>query len=225
MGETIFDVGACRAMREGARGGAAEPAHERPMELRPFYTAIGIVTLAFFASVSTRNDLWTWYTLLGLGLLLGATGFARGGRLRLEPRAAWLLALVLSMHYLGGSLSGLHRFGGVNGLYYAFPWWDNAVHALGAAAVAVAAHAWLRDVRGLSPTAGVLLAVATASLVGVVVELYEFANFLAFGTVDQGFYTNTVLDLYYNVVGATLGALAHLRLTRRRAEDAPPVHA
>jgi hypothetical protein len=52
-----------------------------------------------------------------------------------------------------------------------------------------------------------LAAVGLAVLLGVVVELHEFGGFVAFGTVDQGFYTNTMLDLYHDVLGAGAAAV------------------
>ncbi len=95
-------------------------------------------------------------------------------------------------------------------MYYALPWWDNVVHFLGAGAAGVAA-AYLLAPR-MTPTKGtIFVAGCVASFLGMVVELYEFTGFLWFGTVDQGYYTNTLLDLYYNALGAFTGAWLWLR--------------
>lgn len=130
--------------------------------------------------------------------------------------AVWLVGLGAALHYVGGSMAGLHRVGGPNGLYYTFPWWDNVVHFLGSWAVGAAAAALLA-----APPAGrfrlrVALAACVGVTVGVAVEVYEFLQFVLWGTVDQGFYTNTVLDLYYNALGACAGAFVYVRLELSR---------
>jgi hypothetical protein len=112
----------------------------------------------------------------------------------------------IALHYLGGSLSGLHQALGPNGLYYVFPWWDNVVHFLGAAGAAIIAHAIAQrhtDSRGLA----FWFAVFAAGTLGMLVEFYEFLGFTLYNTVDQGYYTNTVVDLYNNVLGGVAGAL------------------
>lgn len=176
------------------------------MDERPFRATAVLVGASVAWNAWTWNVLWLWYAVLGLGVVLVAWGLARAGRLRVSPAAAWLIGLTLALHYGGGSLSGLHRFGS-NGLYYAFPWWDNVVHALGSAAIALAVASALRQVQGLRRWHVIVLSIGVASMVGVLVELYEFANFLVFDTVDQGYYTNTVLDLYDNLLGGVAGGL------------------
>lgn len=176
----------------------------------PYLAAGALIVIAVAANVAARNPLWTWYSIVG-GVFLGAWMFL-AHRLDWRPsdRILWWALLPFSMHYLGGSLSGLHAFGD-NGAYYVFPWWDNLVHFLGGAVVAVVAAAWLTRRTDLARGARVFMAVGAASLLGVCVELYEFSGFLWFGTIDQGFYTNTVLDLYYNALGAGAAGWASTR--------------
>lgn len=163
-------------------------------------------------NLASRNGLWFWYTVLGLSVLFVVAGFQRLYRWSLPPVAVWSVGLTAALHYGGGSLSGLHQIGGPNGLYYALPWWDNVVHSLGSAAIAIAAYALLAaHARGVRRGVLILLSIALASLVGVLIELYEFAQFVWLGTIDQGFYTNTVLDLYYNVLGGAIGSIAYAR--------------
>lgn len=183
-----------------------------------------VLVAALGLNLWTGNGLWLAYSLVGFAVFAFAAGLVRAGRWRPPTRAVWLVGLTWGLHYVGGSLSGLHQVGGPNGLYYALPWWDNVVHALGSAAVAVAACAAL--VRAL-PGKRVLpafLGMAVAALVGTLVELYEFAQYLWFGTVDQGFYTNTMVDLYDNVVGGALGAALYVLAPGPRPanEPAPP---
>ncbi|MBI2078723.1 MAG: hypothetical protein HYT80_10200 [Euryarchaeota archaeon] len=190
------------------------------IDWRPFVITGIALAAALALNLVTHNRLWFWYTVLGLGILLTFAGATNAYRLRTPPAAVWGVGLTAALHYVGGSLSGLHQIGGPNGLYYAFPWWDNVVHVLGSAAVAIAAYATLAARVHASRPWLALLAASLASLVGVLVELYEFAQFVFLKTVDQGFYTNTVLDLYYNVLGAALGAIACGRLTPPAPADA-----
>ena len=188
---------------------------------RPFVITGIALGGALALNLVTHNRLWFWYTVLGLGILLTFAAATNAYRLPTPPAAVWGVGLTAALHYVGGSLSGLHQIGGPNGLYYAFPWWDNIVHVLGSAAVAIAAYATLAATVQAPRPALAVLAIALSSLVGVVVELYEFAQFVFLGTVDQGFYTNTVLDLYYNLLGATLGAIAYARVTVQTASAGP----
>lgn len=195
------------------------PESSAATDWRPFY-ATGIALGAAFAlNLATRNGLWLGYTLIGLGGFFTLVGLVRVRRWRVPVGPAWGAGLAGALHYVGGSLSGLHQVGGPNGLYYAFPWWDNVVHFLGSVSVALIAEVALRgQVRPAWLRA--FLATCVAVLLGVLVELYEFAQFLWLGTVDQGFYTNTVLDLYYNVLGgAAASALAIRRRERTKAPD------
>lgn len=172
----------------------------------------------------TRNELWFWYTTIGLAVLLFAAGLVRTYHLTIPRAAVWTVGLTAAMHYGGGSLGGLHAIGGPNGLYYVFPWWDNVVHFLGSAALGVAAFTIvsMRLPQASAAVAG-FLGVAVASLLGILIELYEFAQFVWFGTIDQGFYTNTMLDLYYNTLGAVVGTAAYagttVKRTRPRLQD------
>jgi hypothetical protein len=176
------------------------------VDWRPYQATAGVLAGAVALNVWTGNGLWLAYSLVCWAVFLLAAGLVRAGRWSPAPRAVWLVGLTWGLHYVGGSLAGLHRVGGPNGLYYALPWWDNLVHGLGSAGVAVAACAALRPLLPGRPMLAAFLAVAVSSLVGVAVELYEFAQFVWFGTVDQGFYTNTLVDLYSNLVGGAVGA-------------------
>jgi hypothetical protein len=173
----------------------------------PYRVTGAVLGAALLLNLWTGNGLWFWYSTVGAGLFFFIVGLTRQGRLHLPRRSAWMLGIAGGLHYVGGSLSGLHSIGGPNGLYYVFPWWDNVVHALGAGALAVAVGTLMAG-RLVGPRWLFVLVVASvASLFGILVELYEFAQFLLLGTIDQGFYTNTVLDLYYNLLGAVVGAV------------------
>ncbi|MHB1261975.1 MAG: hypothetical protein ACYC2H_09705 [Thermoplasmatota archaeon] len=180
-----------------------------PWRRAPYVVAVLLVASAVAVNAAVDNRLWLVYSLVGLVGLGTLMGLDRGYRWHLPGRLLWWTTVPLAMHYLGGSLSGLHQWG-TNGLYYALPWWDNVVHFLGAGAAGVAA-AYLLAPRMTSRGATVFVAGCVASTLGMAVELYEFAGFLWFDTVDQGYYTNTLLDLYYNTLGAFTGAWLWLR--------------
>ena len=179
-----------------------------PWRRAPYVVALLLVASAVAVNAAVDNRLWLVYSVVGLVGLGALLAVDRAYRWHLPDRLLWWTTVPLAMHYLGGSLSGLHQWGS-NGLYYALPWWDNLVHFLGAGAVGVAAAHVVRPrlapARGVRATT-VVLATCVAATLGLAVELYEFTGFLWFGTVDQGYYTNTVLDLYYNALGGFAGA-------------------
>ncbi|HUR25524.1 MAG TPA: hypothetical protein VM327_05870 [Candidatus Thermoplasmatota archaeon] len=175
----------------------------------PYVVAFLLVASAVAVNAAIGNRLWLSYSLVGLVGTGTVMALDRAHRWHLPDRLLWWTMVPLAMHYLGGSLSGLHQWG-TNGLYYALPWWDNLVHLLGAGAAGVGA-AYLLGPRLASRQLAVFLAGCVAATLGMAVELYEFAGFLWFDTVDQGYYTNTLLDLYYNALGGFTGAWLWLR--------------
>lgn len=171
-----------------------------------------MLVLAMGLNAWTGNGLWFWYTSLGVAGLLTFVGLARTGILVFPTLSVWMFGIAGALHYMGGSLSGLHTIGGPNGLYYVFPWWDNVVHLIGSAAMGIAAATiLLQKVPVKRGTIG-FLATCIAVTVGTLVELYEFSQFLWLGTIDQGFYTNTLIDLWENLIGSAFGAFLYLRL-------------
>lgn len=184
--------------------------------MRPWALTAIALGLALVLNLWTGNRLWLGYTIFGTTGFLLLLGLIRANRIEIPAGAVWMVGIAAALHYIGGSMAGLHRFGGgtENGLYYAFPWWDNVVHFLGSWAVGVAAVALLaRHVTGPSFLLP-MLATCVAVAIGALVELYEFAQFVFFATIDQGFYTNTLLDLYYNLLGGGAGAFIYARSRR-----------
>jgi len=193
---------------------------------RPYAATGMLLACAASMNLATGNRLWMGYTVFGASLLLIAIGLARLKGWFIPPRPAWLLGAMAALHYGGGSLSGLHQVGGANGLYYAFPWWDNLVHIVGSTAVGLASAMAVHAVLPGRRWAAFALAACVATTFGVLVELYEFSQFAWFGTVDQGYYTNTMVDLYNNLVGAMLGAWLFARdPDGMMARDMPPTPA
>lgn len=184
-----------------------------PWRRAPYLVSLAIVLLAVAANAYVGNRLWFWYSAVGVAAVGIVMGLDRVYRWHLPDRLVWWCGVPLAMHYLGGSLSGLHQWGS-NGLYYALPWWDNAVHLIGCGAVGVVTAYLLAPRLPRRRGLVVLLAASVATTVGMLIEFYEFVGFLYFGTVDQGYYTNTILDLYYNAVGAFVGAWLWMRPAR-----------
>lgn len=187
--------------------------------------SLAIVVVAVGANALALNRLWLSYSLVGVVIVVAAMVLDRAYRWHLPDRLLWWCGVPLAMHYLGGSLSGLHQWGS-NGLYYALPWWDNLVHFLGAGAAGVAAAYLLAPRLPQQRATVVFAATCIATTLGMAVEVYEFAGFLWFGTVDQGYYTNTLLDLYYNALGAFAGAWLWMRPARihqMTSADSPDV--
>lgn len=187
--------------------------------------SLAIVVVAVGANALAHNRLWLSYSLVGVVIVVAAMALDRAYRWHLPDRLLWWCGVPLAMHYLGGSLSGLHQWGS-NGLYYALPWWDNLVHFLGAGAAGVAAAYLLAPRLPQQRATVVFAATCIAATLGMAVEVYEFAGFLWFGTVDQGYYTNTLLDLYYNALGAFAGAWLWMRPARihqMTSADSPDV--
>lgn len=211
-GTTAAAAAARKPMRRmdaaGATPGMTLWARVRARLRRPAYGATAALFIfALATNAATGNLLWLWYTTVG-ALVFGTLVVLQvQSGVEVPERLVALVGVAAALHYGGGSLSGVHWVGGENGLYLMFPWWDNLVHLLGSAAVAGLALAlWPASLvrhRGLR----VFFALAVSALVGVAVELFEFLHFVWAGTVDQGYYTNSMPDLYYNLLGAVLALL------------------
>lgn len=167
-----------------------------------------VLLVAAVMNAAAGNLLWLWYTTIGAAVFTVLVVLQRRAGTQVPDRLVWLIGLSAALHYLGGSLSGMHWVGGPNGAYYMLPWWDNVVHVLGSAAVAgVAVALWPASLSAHGALRATF-AVSLAVTVGALVELYEFLHFAWAGTIDQGFYTNTMIDLWNNLLGAVAGTLA-----------------
>lgn len=172
--------------------------------------ALALLFLAAATYIEGKR-LWAAYNIVGATLALLVAFLLR----RLDvplPRGAMLVCVLAALlHYVGGSLGGYFGLTGINGLYAAIPWYDRITHFFGSAGVALLAQRLLaaRGVRdGWRVPEGALafFAFCIALSVGVAIELFEFGAWVFFGTIDQGFYSNTMMDLYHDVAGAALGA-------------------
>lgn len=207
-----------------------------PGALRDFLRAPATVPLLLVAAAllclalatfAEGKRLWAAYNAVGATLALALAVVLWWQRLEL-PRAAALVCLGTAMlHYVGGAVGGP----GINGMYAAVPWWDRVTHFAGAAGVAVLALGLLRAASRrdggwtLPASALALFAFCLAVAVGVGVELFEFGAWAMFGTIDQGFYSNTMMDLFDDATGAAFGAALAHAWTRARALVSPAADA
>jgi hypothetical protein len=192
-----------------------------------------VVGLAAFALLAILNqargfELWRNYALTGVFLGGFVTYLVYRWDLRIPRYIQWVIVGGMLLHYGGGSLGspdpyrmGLLGYHGINGAYHVHTWWDNLTHFAGIGAGAMAT-AYLLEAyqtrRGLAWNKRTVWALSftTGLAMGVGVELYEYLGKTAFQTIDQGGYKNTMLDLLFNILGASLGAALAVTVDRRR---------
>lgn len=132
-------------------------------------------------------------------------------RMHFYPIVLMSLSVLGLLHLLGGNihLAGVRLYD-----FYLIPVifrYDNFVHTLGSSVMVMLAHALLTPVlqddfeerRGYF----ILLLVLVGMGLGAINELVEFGAVLVFNVGQQvGDYTNTLLDLVFNTIGATIMA-------------------
>lgn len=206
-----------------------------PMQRTPHWRTVmpflvGLTTFALLAALNHARgfDLWRNYALSGLGLGGITTWVVYHYDVRVPHYIQWVIVVGLWLHYGGGSLGspdpyhmGLFGYHGINGAYHVHSWWDNLTHfmGIGAGTMAIAylleayqvrrALAWRRSVV-------FALAVTVGLATGVGVELYEYLGKAVFQTIDQGGYSNTMMDLHFNILGAVVGGALAVTIDRRR---------
>lgn len=166
-----------------------------------------VVLAALILNQAVGNDLWRWYSLIGVPVFIALVVAVRHFDWPVPWTSATLIGLGTTMHYIGGSLGFLDAFPQPNGLYAEYPWWDDVVHAINtmalcAAAAPVVARRWHGNAG-----AGIFITICIGAMGGVLIEVYEFAHFFFLDTVDQGYYTNTMMDFINNTWGGIIGAL------------------
>lgn len=174
------------------------------------FLAVAFASLAVGTWLEGKR-LWAAYNALGVLFTLVFALVVRRLRVPLPRRATAICYAAVCLHYVGGSLGGHFGVTGVNGLYAVLPWYDRVTHFAGATGVSLLLFhlaLGLRASRGWrvpdAPVAGAAFAFTVA--VGVGVELFEFAAWAFFGTIDQGFYSNTMMDLFTDACGAAFGS-------------------
>ncbi len=190
----------------------------------------GLVCFALLAALDEARDFVLWRNYALTGVVLGGivTYALYHWDVRVPRYIQWVIVAGMLLHYGGGSLGspdpyrmGLFGYHGINGAYHVHGWWDNLTHFTGVGAGTMAT-AYLLEAyqtrRGLAwnKRSVWLLSVTTGLAMGVGVELYEYLGKTAFQTIDQGGYRNTMMDLVFNIYGATLGGALAVTIDRRR---------
>lgn len=191
---------------------------------------VGLTAFALLAVLNQARgfDLWRNYALSGLGMGAAVSWALYWWDVRVPHYIQWVIVVGMLLHYGGGSLGspdpfrmGLLGYHGINGAYHVHSWWDNLTHFVGVGAGTMAT-AYLLEAyqirRGLAwrKLAVWGLAFTTGLAMGVGVELYEYLGKAVFQTIDQGGYSNTMLDLHFNVLGAASGGALAVTVDRRR---------
>lgn len=168
----------------------------------------GLIVLgALILNSVVGNDLWRWYSVIGVPVFAGLVFTVERFRWPVPWLSAGLITLGTAAHYVGGSLGFLDAFPQPNGLYAEYAWWDDAVHAINTLALCAAAAPIVASHWSGPSAGGIFVVVCIGTLGGVLIELYEYAHFVFLDTVDQGYYTNTMNDFVNNTWGAVVGAL------------------
>ena len=190
----------------------------------------GLVVFALLAMLNQSRGFVLWHNYALTGVVLGGivTSLLYRWDVRVPRYIQWVIVVALLLHYGGGSLGspdpyrmGLLGYHGINGAYHVHTWWDNLTHFAGIGAGAMAT-AYLLEAyqtrRGLAWNKRSVWALSftTGLAAGVGVELYEYLGKAAFQTIDQGGYRNTMLDLLFNIVGASVGSALAVTVDRRR---------
>ena len=104
----------------------------------------------------------------------------------------------------------LHYLGGITDWYHLLEWWDHMTHGLSHVCfVLFLAYGYqLGERKGwfkIPPWVAMLLIMVLSTGLGAMFELREYAFSIFFDTIDQGGYDNTMLDIAWNFIGASLG--------------------
>lgn len=119
------------------------------------------------------------------------------------PNEIWIVTLLFVMCAL--------IFGEIFNFYYAFWWWDAALHTLSGFVIALVAFIIVKqlneaiDIRvTLSPFFVALFAVSFSMAVGVVWEIFEFSMDQFFGTAMQ---KSGLVDTMWDLIVCTIGSV------------------
>jgi putative membrane protein len=177
-----------------------------------FFTAI--VLLAVVAAVATDNVEFAFHS--GGAAAVGCVVLWVRRSLKLTTGFLWMLAIVGTLHLLGGLVPVPHAWP-TNGKPMLYNLWlidgllkyDHLVHGVGYGAAAVGFWQVLRGLAPqLRPTAGpMLLCWLAAQGCGALNEIAEFAAVLTIEETLVGGFHNAMLDLVVNAVGAGLSVL------------------
>ncbi|WP_143406895.1 hypothetical protein [Methanonatronarchaeum thermophilum] len=162
-----------------------------------------VLVIFTIAGVYTGNVRWTFSALIALAITQLPTIITKNLDMYLPPLLNFLIVLALSLHVVGGFL----------GFYDNVWWWDNLTHTFSSFLITVLGLVVLFSVDLYADSIKIpgrytwmfLFMVIMAT--GVVWEILEFIGDELFGTTMQYGLRDTVADMFWNMVGASIAAL------------------
>ena len=169
--------------------------------------AVNFINLAVFGGIAMWRRNWEFLFYGSILVVVIGWILPVQRRVRFSTGVLWGLTIWGIIHMAGGNV---HVGGGVLYEVQLLPVvlrYDQLVHAFGFGVATLVCHHLLRpylidDVRGWKAPA-VILVLAGAG-VGVVNEIIEFVAAWMIPETGVGGYTNTMLDLVFNMIGATI---------------------
>ncbi len=178
---------------------------------------VNLIYVPIFAAMALRDLNFEFVMYVGVILVIGALVLWKQRRVRFEPLILWGLTIWGMLHLAGGNIR-------VDGevLYWlqlipAVLRYDQLVHAFGFGTATLVCHHLLRpylrqDIANWR-TLSFLIVLMGCGL-GAMNEILEFTAVKCVEETNVGGYDNTMWDLVFNLIGATL-AVAWLGLRRR----------
>lgn len=138
----------------------------------------------------------------------------------------WLVSILGALHVAGGGLI-VHGDVLYNLVLIPIPNWtgltiwkfDQLVHPYGALVVALISYALLARSTKLDRMLIIGIAFMIANGAGALNEVVEFITKITVPNTDVGGYYNTTLDLFFNMLGALIGSMLGLFLSKTKTLD------
>jgi len=157
----------------------------------------------FFWSIHKREYIWALGCLLSLIVCFLPTLLKRRWKIHLPIELELLIVLALFLHSGGGALDAYHNI----------PWWDHITHFLSTAVVSLLAFivmaiidAYSSEIKFNMPLLIFFIVIFSLAM-GVIWEFFEFTSDLLFGTHAQLNNTDTMVDLFFDLLGGIIVAI------------------
>jgi uncharacterized membrane protein YjdF len=182
-----------------------------------FFTLFYIVAFSIGFSIGGNYE-FVIYTLVMLGVLLVVTLLVR--EYEIPDGLLWLFSLAGILHMLGGGVhvNGDRLYGLILYPFYISPTdpgfqifrYDQLVHFFGYGVIALCIHYALRKYTPQSdPVLRACITILATMGIGSFNEIAEFFATLSLPSTGVGDYSNTLLDLASNTLGAIVGVSAY----------------
>jgi len=110
----------------------------------------------------------------------------------------------------------VHAIATYTGLYFTYTWFDSPMHLAGGAAIGISAFYFLKYyIPDLTAWILVILIISLAGLAAVGWEFFEFALDYKFHSQHQPGLIDTMKDLYFGLVGASISAFMLIKKSRK----------